>query len=256
MSRRTLAAAAFALTLLGVTGCSGDAPAQTPEEKYDSFEKISKAVGCTELLDDEQARPGEVETKTCIYHNTGFSIQHFPNDAKRESAVAQGLASGEVAYLILDENWALQGQPDDVIAVRDNLGAGELITPDGASSDEPTVAGPQVVAVPYGKLATNQETGQQVRIAKIQANQSVISNVKENPIGTTRTRTSSTSISRPRRATASGSCMWLGRTLARSLGSPRATSCSSPRTAPSTTPATRRRPPSWNERSTGRTTGI
>jgi hypothetical protein len=37
------------------------------------------------------------------------------------------------------------------------------------------------VAVPYGKLATNQETGQQVRIAKIQANQSVISNVKENP---------------------------------------------------------------------------
>jgi hypothetical protein len=181
MSRRTLAAAAVALTLLGVTGCSGDAPVPTPGEKYDSFEKISKAVGCTELLDDEQALPGEVETKTCVYHNTGFSIQHFPNGAKRDSAVAQGLASGEVAYLILDENWALQGQPDDVIAVRDNLGAGELITPDGASSDEPTEAGPQVVALPYGKLATNQETGQQVRIAKIQANQSVISNVKENP---------------------------------------------------------------------------
>ena len=37
------------------------------------------------------------------------------------------------------------------------------------------------MAVPYGQRATNQQTGQQVRIAKIQANQRVIPNVKENP---------------------------------------------------------------------------
>src|SRR5215213_5767673 len=190
MSLRTLvAAAAASFALLAVTGCSGDAPNETPEEKYDSFEKISKAVGCTELVDDEWALPGDVETKTCLYHNTGFSIQHFPNPIKRDSAVAQGIASGEVAYLILNDNWALQGSPDDVIAIRDNLGEGELITagdePSGGPTEGPgtesTEAGPQIVAVPNGERATNQETGQQVRIAKVQANQSVIPNVKENP---------------------------------------------------------------------------
>ena len=95
----------------------------------------------------------------------------------------------EVAYLILHENWALQGAPDDVIAVRDNLGEGELITagdepgggPTEGPGEESAQAGPQIVAVPYGERATNQETGQQVRIAKVQANQSVIPNVKENP---------------------------------------------------------------------------
>lgn len=191
MSLRTRLAAVVTLPVIAlVAACGGtSSPAQQPGSKYDSFDKISKAIGCTQVIDNEKTQVG-VESKTCIYHNTGFQILHYPNAVLRESGVAQAVGTNQVSCLVLNDTWVVEGETDDVIAIRDKLGEGEVVTADEPTvqpSSEPTSdpttepTGPQVVDVPFGKRATNQETGQQVRLTKVEAERSVIRRVKDNP---------------------------------------------------------------------------
>jgi hypothetical protein len=197
----------LAPVLLLLSACASDIPAPAP--RYDSLEKVSAATGCVKVLDIAEVPLNGVVSQNICTQDKGdaFTILRYVDASARDRLVSAGEQENGYSYLVLNDVWAVQGLGDDIVALRNKLGDGELRTPDEAAtaSPDPTATpsvdcttadqqtwtkycsgeegnSPNATAIPLGKTAT--DNGEQVRIDKVYCNdraQRVLRKVKSNP---------------------------------------------------------------------------
>ena len=123
---RRLTATAL-LVLVAGTACSGGVPSPAAAN-YDSLEKISKAVGCTKVLDAPGQPPGGTvsQSRCTLQSGADLNIVQYQSKAVMQERVPAGTAAG-ASYLILGDIWALTGDPGQLEAANARLvPAGEL----------------------------------------------------------------------------------------------------------------------------------
>jgi hypothetical protein len=184
MGKTGLALSSIALVTFAACSGGSGAPAAstTPAQPvYDSFEKIGDAVGCLALNNSDPETTDIAGNKYCtLEHPTvegmGVTVYQYADVVRRDKSLKAGLVY-EQSFLVLNDNWAISGDPRDLRKIRATVGQGDLRTAEaekpstegsgvgpGEAEEEQTFDGDAEV-VPFGKSVTYQN--ERVQAGKI-----------------------------------------------------------------------------------------
>lgn len=188
MSRLTQGLAPLALGgILALTGCSAaEMPPPTAQAapEFNSFDAISRGLGWgnTEDMPVDDAKSYKALQACMNSDGTFLAIVEF-NDKAQRDAVLDSPDNAGSSFLFLNDTWAVIGEGDDVIAARNFLNTGELLTsnaeeptePDTEEpSEEPTEGtdGPMQETVKLGTAAAYDD--EQVKVSKFECGLRII----------------------------------------------------------------------------------
>jgi hypothetical protein len=125
-----------ACAALFLPACAGDfEPAVEEGPKYESFEAISEKLGCKSVEDSEPWDTSMKAAKSCNLGGESYlGLLEFEDAAKRD-ALLKSKSTGIASWLVLNDNFVVSGNTDDILAAHAKVGSGEIR--EGPGEDEP-----------------------------------------------------------------------------------------------------------------------